>query len=182
MIHFDKLDKTKTYVCLEYGTGKISKLIQKFTKDFCYNQTPPSHVFALVYDIRTKDWIVYESHAARSKVGGLPSGTRKYSRDILEKVFPMVVLHSDCYQADISKDILEYLLGRPYGLGDIERIMRACLVHRYGKQRNAKGLICSEYIANCFEPVCYHFNLPPHCITPAHFKAYFIDKGVKPIE
>ena len=182
MINFDKLDKNKTYVCLEYGVGKISKIIQKYSKEYCYDMEVPSHVFALVYDNRVKDWLIYESHMQGNKVGMLPSGVRKYYRVILEKVLPHVILHSDVYQLTLDTNQLEKLIGKPYGVGDIFALMNASKHHSNGKQKNRIGYICSEYIASAFPCICYHFNLPPHCITPSHFLRFVLDKDIEKIE
>lgn len=182
MINWDKLDTTKTYVCLEYGTGKVSELISKLTKEFCYNLKTPSHVFALVYDDRMKAWTIWESHAQGNRMGMLPSGTRMYYKVILEKCLPHVVLHSDVYQVDINKDQLKADLNKPYGLGDISRLLRAITLHRNGKQKDFPGLICSEYIARAYVRIQDYLNLPPHCITPAHWLKYFLDNGVLKVE
>lgn len=178
-INFDKLNKDKTYVCLEYGTGKISKLIQRFTKEYCPNaKEVPSHVFTLVYDKRLCTWLVYESHASANKVAGIKSGTRKYLQVLLENYFPDVVLHTDCYQVDININSLEKDLNKPYGLGDISRLMRAAILNRNGKQSDFPGLICSEYIARAYHPIQIYLGLKPHCITPAHWLDYLLENNI----
>lgn len=178
MINFKILDKNKTYVCLEYGTGTISKLIQQYTKEYCDNVTPPSHVFALVYDNRVKDWLVFESHSNPSEMGCLSSGTRRYYRVILEKVFPQVLTHTEVYQLDINVDTLYKFLCKPYGFGDILQLMKAALHHTNGKQKDRPGYICSEYIALSYPLIQEYFDLPSWCITPAHFKKYVMDNQI----
>lgn len=178
MIDFSLLNPNKTYICLEYGVGKISKIIQKYTKEYCYDLEVPSHVFALVYDDKVKDWLIYESHMQGNKVGMLSSGVRKYYRVILQKVLPHVILHSNVYEVTLDIPQLEKLIGKPYGVGDILKLMKAAKFHSNGKQKNVYGYICSEYIATAFPCICFYYNLPPHCITPAHFLRFFLDKGI----
>lgn len=181
MINFDKLDKEQTYVCLEYGQGSISKVIQKYSKEYCYNMEVPSHVFALIYDKQCKQWQVYESHLRASSMGCLASGTRRYYKPVLTNVFPQVVLHSDVYPININEDILKEYLEQPYGIGDIFSLMVASKLHTLGKKKNRYGYICSEYIALAFPNICAFFNLPAHCITPAHFLRYLLDNDIEKI-
>lgn len=179
MINFDKLDTTKTYIGLEYGSSSIAKIIAKYTREYCYNREHiPSHIFALVYDEGCKQWMIYESHMKGSSMGCLASGVRRYYRVILQKVFPQVCFSSDVYQLDLDKEVLNKLIGKPYGVGDIFALMKASLAHNNGKQKNRIGYICSEYIALAFKPIQQYFNLPSWCITPSHFLRYVLDNKI----
>ena len=60
--------------------------------------------------------------------------------------------------------------------------MKACLTDKNGKQKNREGIICSEYMALCNDEICKFYNLPAHCITPAHFQNYFDKNNIKPIK
>lgn len=182
MINFEILDKNKTYICLEQGQGKISDVIRKYSREYCYNiQSVPSHVFALVYDKQCKQWLIYESHIVGSKMGCLASGTRRYYKPILEKVFPQVCIHSNVYEANVNEEKLKEYLCKPYGVGDIFALMNASKRHALGKKKDHFGYICSEYIALSFPAICSYFNLPAHCITPAHFLRYFLDNDIEEI-
>lgn len=182
MIDFDKLDKEQTYICLEYGQGKISEVIKKYSREYCYNREEvPSHVFALCYDKQCKQWLIYESHMVGSRMGCLASGTRRYYKPILEKVFPQVIIHSNVYPASLEEEKLQEYLCQPYGIGDIFALLNASKKHNLGKKKDRYGYICSEYIALAFPNICAYFNLPAHCITPAHFLKYFFDQDIEPI-
>lgn len=180
MIDLDKLDKRRTYIVLEYGTGAISKIIQKLTEDFCKQaKQVPSHVLALVYE--DKIWRVYESHMKPEKDFDLPSGVRTYEFDTFAKAFPKIVKKGEVYQIRFNKKKLKNLLGQPYGMGDIEALLRASIFNRNGKQKDRKGLICSEYLADCYAKIRKYFYLPAHCITPAHWLRYILEKRIERI-
>lgn len=181
MIDWDKLDVNKTYVCLEYGTGAISRTIRKLTKEFCYDMDVPSHVFALVYDKRCGQWLIYESHNLPSSMGCLAAGTRRYYKPILTNVFPQTCITSQVYQIDINEKVLIKNLNKPYGYGDIAQLLRACLTNKNGKQKNIYGVICSEYIALACKAIRKYLKLPAHCITPAHWLKYIIDNKIERI-
>lgn len=179
MIDETKLDKRHTYVCLEYGTGAVSRIIQVLTEDFCMESLyVPSHVFALVYEDRV--WRIYESHL--KAVNELPSGVRTYTLDKLKEYFPDAYNRADVYELKFNRRRLKDLLGQKYGVGDIECLLRACVLNRNGKQKDRKGYICSEYLATAHKQIQRHFELPPHCITPAHFLKYLLDIGAEKIE
>ena len=73
MIDFEKLDKNKTYLGLQYGTSLIAKQIKRFSKDYAPDSKEiPTHVLAFVY--RLGEWWIYESHADTNKDLGVPSG------------------------------------------------------------------------------------------------------------
>lgn len=181
MINFDKLDKRKTYVCLEYGTSAISIIIDKLTKQFSRTSKAPSHVFALVWNPVNQCWMIYESHMKAVKEANIPSGSRVYSQELFEKHFPRVIQSADAYPCRISKVRLNNLLGLPYGTGDIAELMHASIHKTNGKQKDRKGLICSEYIARCYKRILDYWELKPHCITPAHWLRYFIDADIEPV-
>ena len=62
MIDFEKLDKKRIYLGLQYGEGLISKEIRKYSKCYAPNsERIPTHVLAFVYKL--DEWWVYESHA-----------------------------------------------------------------------------------------------------------------------
>lgn len=182
MIDWNKLDKNKTYVGLERGQGPTSKVIRKLTKEFCYDREDvPSHIFALIYDHRCGQWLIYESHYLPSSIGCLSSGTRRYYKPILTFVFPQTCINSDIYELELDEDILIQNLGKPYGYGDIAKLLRACLLNTNGKQKDFPGLICSEYIALACPKLTLALSLPPWCITPAHYLKYFLDNHIEKI-
>ena len=181
MIDWDKLDINKTYVGLEYGQSNISQLVRKLTKEFCYNMDVPSHVFALCYDHRVGQWLCYESHNLPSEMGCLASGTRRFYKPIMTLVFPQTCIHSDIYELKLDEKILIKNLNKPYGYGDIVKLLRACLTDTNGKQKDFPGLICSEYIALASKDLRDYLKLPTHCITPAHFLKYFLDNDIEKV-
>ena len=82
---FENLDKTKTYIGLQFGKSLIAKKIAKYSKIYCPNvDKVPTHIIALVY--RLDDWFIYEStHTARLELG-LNSGCRHYKQDKFNKL------------------------------------------------------------------------------------------------
>lgn len=179
MADFIKFDTTKTYIGLQYGTSRVAKKIQKYTKCYCPNsEEVPTHILALVF--RLGEWWVYESHLKGNKKLGIPSGVRRYKFDIwLKKENPE---EYKFYPIKVSLKKLENYIGQPYGTGDIVSLLMAGLLHTNGKQKDREGLICSEYIALCVPAVCKFIGLPAWCITPAHFKAYFDEIGIEEVK
>lgn len=179
MINTNLLDKRQTYVCLEYGTGAISKIIIDLTKVYCPEATRvPSHVFALVYELG--NWYVYESHMRGNKKPNIPSGCRRYDINMLQDVFPKVWEQSEVYKVRLTKKTLRNLLGEPYGAGDIYEIFKARLKKKFAR-KDRNGFICSEYLARACYKIQRHFNLAANQITPAHWLKYMIDNSIERI-
>ena len=175
---FDKLDKKKTYIGLQYGTGLISKQIIKLTKPFApKSKKIPSHVLGLKY--RYGSWWIFESHAKGDKKLGIPEGVRRCKKVLWDKIEP--VNNFAFYEMKLNIPQLEEYIGQQYGVGDIESLMKACLLKSNGKQKNREGMICSEYMALCNKEVCKYFDLPAHCITPAHYQNFFDENKYRPI-
>lgn len=179
MVNFEALDKRRTYIGLQYGTSFIAKQIKKYSKEYAPNATDiPTHVMGLKYRYGT--WWIFESHAKGYKKLGVPEGVRRIKRELWEQienksefvVFPL--------KLSIKK--LEDYIGQPYGTGDIKSLMKASIFHNNGKQKDRHGLICSEYMALCNNEICKYYNLPAHCITPAHFQNYFDSKGIEGVK
>ena len=173
----EKLDKTKTYLGLQYGTSLIAKKIKKYSK--CYapdSDNIPTHVLAIVYrENAGNTWWIYESHADAHKKLGIPAGVRRFKKDKWLEVEKDTQNEFECVELDLNFETLEEHIGEQYGTGDIAALMRAAILNRNGKQKDRNGLICSEYIALAYPKICEYYDLPPHCITPAHFQEY-IDK------
>jgi hypothetical protein len=179
MIDFEKLDKRKTYLGLQYGTSLIAKQIKRFSK--CYapdSKEIPSHVLAFVY--RLGEWWIYESHADGNKDLGVPSGVRRYKLSVWLQIEKNTQNQFKAVPFKINFKSLEHYIGLPYGTGDIKELLKAALFHSNGKQKDRKGLICSEYIALCAPYVSEFYNLPAYCITPAHFEDYLLKNPAEP--
>jgi len=179
MFDFEILDKKKTYVGLQYGTSFIAKQIKKYSKEYAPDSKDiPTHVMGLKYRYGT--WWIFESHAKGFKNLGIPAGVRRIKRELWEKV---EATDEFCvYPLKLSIKSLENYIGLPYGVGDIKSLMRASIFHNNGKQKDRDGLICSEYIALCNKDICKYYDLPAHCITPAHFQNYFDKNGIEKIK
>lgn len=179
MFNFDKLDKKKTYVGLQYGTSIISKQIRKLTKSFAPNSKEvPSHVLGLKYRLGT--WWIFESHAKGDRKLGITDGVRRCKKEVWDKV--ETKNNIKFYPMKLNEFKLEDYIGQQYGVGDIESLMKACIINKNGKQKDREGIICSEYMALCNDEIQKFYNLPPHCITPAHFQNYFDTKKIQPVE
>lgn len=179
MIDFEKLDKRKTYLGLQYGTSLIAKQIKRFSK--CYapdSKEIPTHVLAFVY--RLGEWWIYESHADGDKDLGVPSGVRRYKLSVWLQIEKNTQNQFKAVPFKINFKSLEHYIGLSYGTGDIKELLKAALFHSNGKQKDRKGLICSEYIALCAPYIQEFYNLPAYCITPAHFEDYLTKNPVEP--
>lgn len=171
MIDFEKLDKRRIYLGLQYGEGFISKKIRKYSK--CYapkSAKVPTHVLAFVFKLG--EWWVYESHATGFKKLGVPAGVRRYTVEKWKIAEEHAQEQFVAVPLKIKFKDLEKYIGQEYGGGDIRNLLKAALFHSNGKQKDRDGLICSEYIALCFNPICKYYDLPAWCITPAHFQDY----------
>lgn len=172
MIDFDALDKSKTYLAVQYGEGLISKKIRKYSKQYAPNSKKiPTHVLGLVFE--NGEWFIYESHAAENKKLKIASGVRKLSVNVWKILELKTQYQFRAYKLPLDKDELKKHLGEPYSLGDIKSLFLAAILHNNGQQKDRNGLICSEYMALCYSTICKNYNLPAWCITPAHFQDYF---------
>ena len=181
MIDFEKLDKHKIYLGLQYGKSLISKEIRKFSKCYAPNSKDiPTHVFAIVY--RLDNWWIYESHLKGHSDYGVPSGVRRYKLDVWLQIEKKSQEEFVAVPLDMDFKLLEHYIGFGYGVGDIKSLFKAAIFHTNGKQKDRKGYICSEYLALCAPYVAEAYKLPAYCITPAHFQDYaenhhLFDKG-----
>lgn len=176
---FENLDKTKTYIGLQFGTSLIAKKIAKYSKIYCPNvDKVPTHIIALVY--RLGDWFIYEStHTARLELG-LNSGCRHYKQDKFSQLED--INEYKFYQIDLNFKALDELLGEQYAMSSIKDLMLAGIKKNNGKQNDKQGLICSEYIARAYYPIKEYFLLPAWCITPAHWYKYVLDNNIKEVK
>lgn len=171
MIDFDALDKSKTYLAVQYGEGLISKKIRKYSKQYAPNSKKiPTHVLALVFEEET--WFIYESHARALKEFAIAAGVRRFPVDEWKIVEKDTQEQFEAYELEINKEELKKHIGEPYSVGDIRSLFFAALLHNNGKQKDRNGLICSEYMALCYPKICEFYGLPAWCITPAHFQDY----------
>lgn len=174
MIDFSKLDKTKTYLGLQYGTSMVAKAIRKYSQ--CYapdSEVIPTHVLALIHYLNS--WWIYESHMHAHRDMGIPSGVRRYKASKWLEIEEDELEEFEAVPMEFDIEQMEEYIGFPYGIGDIQALMKAALLHNNGEQEDHEGLICSEYLALCHPDICAYYQLPAYCITPAHFQDY-IDK------
>ncbi|MBR1625543.1 MAG: hypothetical protein IJ681_00195 [Bacteroidales bacterium] len=173
MIHFADLDKNQTYIGLQYGISRIAQKIVKYTKQYAPDSSDiPTHVFAIVYRHDLGDWWIYESHLKENKKMGFPSGVRRYSAKKWLRAEIASLHQFEAYPFNFDRYCLEDFVGFRYGTGSIAALMLAAIKNKNGKQKDREGYICSEYLACCNPNVCTYFELPPWCITPAHYQHY----------
>lgn len=181
MINFELLDKRRIYLGLQYGTSLIAKEIRRFSEDYAPNSKQiPTHVLAFVF--RLGEWWIYESHANAYPKLGVPAGVHRCRAEVWQKIEENKLNEFKAVPFDIDFKKLEYYVGQPYGVGDIKSLLRAAIFNNNGKQKDRPGLICSEYIALCAPIICEHYDLPAHCITPAHFQNYIDTMDLKGID
>ena len=176
MIYFEKLNKNKVYLGLQYGQGLISKKIREYSKQYAPgSKRIPTHVLGLVFE--EGEWHICESHARGFKTIGIPSGVRRMGVNVWKTVEGNSLNQFEAFELELNPGEMKKHLGENYSLGDIRSLLHAALFHNNGKQKDRKGLICSEYMALCFPKICEVFNLPAWCITPAHFQNFIDSKG-----
>lgn len=175
----NELDKTKTYIGLQYGKSLISKEIVKYSKEYAPNSKKiPSHVMSLVYNLG--HWWAYEStHSAVEKYF-IPAGVRHYPAEIWEQIENLK--EYAFYEIPLDIERLEYFIGYPYGVGDIKELLLASIRNSNGKQKDHPGLICSEYQSLAYPTITDYYKLPAHCITPAHWQNYVDTLGIQEIK
>jgi len=180
MINFDLLDKNRIYLGLQYGNSKIAKEIKRFSKRYAPNSKHiPTHVCAFVYRKDLGVWYVYESHLKGCGKHGVPSGVRRYSLEKWLQIEAKALKEFKAIPLDFNFIELEDIVGHRYGKGDIMSLMLAAIKRNNGAQKDRKGFICSEYLAIAYPAICKFFdNLPPWCVTPAHFQNYIESKGL----
>ena len=165
LIDSSKLDINKTYVVLEIGKGLISEILQKIQHKV-YNDIPSdkiaSHAFAIANNM------IYENHAKWN--GVREYSIEEYNRD---NVNPILI-----YECPLNKNRLEYYVKFNPGysftqLADdvADRLMGL-------KIPSAVGMVCSEYVAACFESfdMCYNLKVPYTLITPCDLQECFKNK------
>jgi hypothetical protein len=179
MINFDELDKSRFHLGLQYGDSLIAKKIIKYSKRYApHSERIPTHGCVYVYRADLNAWWVYESHLKGFSKLGVPSGVRRMP---LEKWLQIEKDELEQFVAvplDIDFKQLEELVGHKYGKGDIAALMLAAIKNGNGKQKDHKGIYCTEYIAMCYPQICDFYKLPPWCITPAHFQNYIEVMGI----
>lgn len=179
-VNFDALDKEKTYVGMQYGRrNRIAKQIVRFTKKYCTESDVPAHVFALSH--QNGEWYVYESHIMTNKDIGLKKGSHKLKATDWIKLGKNSLAETDIYEAKFDTETLDKNAGQPYGSGDMVKMLLSSIFNKNGKQSDSKGLLCSEYLATGMKDICNFYNLSPWCITPAHFKDYMVQNGIKQV-
>lgn len=179
-INFDKLDKEKTYVGMQYARRhKLAKQIVRFTKKYCPDSDVPAHLFALAF--KDGDWQVYESHIMTNEELGLVPGTHRLKAKDWMGLGKNAIAETDIFEAKLDVDALEENANEPYGKGDMVKQFFASIFNFNGKQSDSKGLLCSEYIATGMQDICDYYDLPTWALTPAHFKDYLVKQGAKQV-
>lgn len=176
----------ETYLVLSYGTGQSSKRVIELTKKYAPNsKRVPSHVCAIVPNLGHR-WI-FEAHNKPCRQFNIPAGVRHTKVEVWEKVEPRIPENYCIVPMSFDLLKLEELIGQPYSTLEIFDHGVARVFDTNGKQKDRNGFICSEYLALCQKKIdgipliTEQFNLPAHCITPAHWQAY-VDVFGKAIE
>lgn len=171
MIDISKLNKNKTYVGWQVGSGFISQLIQKLSKDDTKlpQDKIASHIFILVY---IAGWQVVEAHA---KFGGVHlSNFNTWLKDYDPN-------NIYCAPCDIDTDRVLYYIKFNPGYS-IAQICKDALKELTPKKiwNDCPGVVCSELFANCEKGLktCYLNNLPTYFIKPVHIQNKFINSIV----
>jgi len=163
-IDINKLDKTKTYVGLEIGTGTISKIIQNL-EHTVYKNIPcdklPSHALVLRYV--NKQWMVWECHLKHSGIKQFPLS--EYDVSTLANLL--------IYEYPLNLDTMDYWLNNNPGYSCVnlleiasERLVGLTLP-------DTKGWVCSQAVAACNFNICLDMKLEFSNITPADIYFYF---------
>jgi hypothetical protein len=166
MLDVNVLDKNLTYAGYQIGQGAIATAIQRISRNILNADLPlnniSSHVFALIY--KDCDWWIYESHL---RWGGVK---KLLFKDWIKDEKPE---NNFVFPIPICVDTLElYAKFNPgYSLGEIGEIAFSD-ISKYNVEKDAPGLICSEYIALAIanhEP-CFKFDVAPCKTIPLHIQ------------
>ena len=180
LINLDNLDPNETYVGLQYGTDNSARAIQFATRQYCRETEPPTHVFGLSNE--GGEWYIYQSNGHATPELGTNAGVNKTNATDWISLAKNQVKRFEVFKMPLNKSTLTEQIGEKYGKGDIVNLFKAFLFNTNGKQADMPGVICSEYIATSNQDIQSFFGLKPWCITPAHFKKYFMLQGVPSIE
>lgn len=172
LINLDKLDPNETYVGLQYGTDNSARAIQLATHKYCRETEPPTHVFGLSNE--GGEWYIYQSNGHTTPELGANAGVNKTNATDWISLAKNQVKRFEVFKMPLDKSTLSEQIGEKYGKGDIVNLFKAFLFNTNGKQADMPGVICSEYIATSNQDIQSFFGLKPWCITPAHFKKYFM--------
>lgn len=172
LINLDKLDPNETYVGLQYGTDNSARAIQLATHKYCRETEPPTHVFGLSNE--GGEWYIYQSNGHTTPELGANAGVNKTNATDWISLAKNQVKRFEVFKMPLDKSTLSEQIGEKYGKGDIVNLFKAFLFNTNGKQDDMPGVICSEYIATSNQDIQSFFGLKPWCITPAHFKKYFM--------
>lgn len=165
MINIETLDKTKTYVAWQIGTGFVARLIQKLsqkqTKLAC--EQIASHVLAIVF---LDDWYVFESHMKWQ-------GCKKLRfSDWLKEENPENFFVKE---RPLNVDTLEFyadpMFNPGYSLAEIKDFAIEELTP-LDFWNDKPGMVCSEYIANADDGfgISYKTKLKCNKIKPVHWQ------------
>ena len=179
LINLDKLDPNETYVGLQYGTDNSAKAIQLATRKYCRETEPPTHVFGLSNE--GGEWYIYQSNGHTTPELGTNAGVNKTNATDWISLAKNQVKRFEVFKMPLDKSTLTEQIGEKLGKGEIVNLFKAFLFNTNGKQADMPGVICSEYIATSNQDIQSFFGLKPWCITPAHFKKYFMLQGAPSI-
>lgn len=167
MIDIKALDKTKTHLGYEIGTGIISKLIQDVCSRDKSVKIPKreiaSHCFGLAYN---GNWYVYEAHLKHK-------GCKKFLLSEWLKSQDNSKLHAFPYGLNISS--LEFYSNPAFNPGYSCAAITGLAIESISDKdfwNNNPGFTCSEYMANCSTgfDICYKYSLNTFRIKPVHFQ------------
>lgn len=184
MIDLSQLNKSVSYVGYEVGTSKVARKIQGFSRRyteriFGENKPPESelatHVFAIIFNSKENNWMVYESHF-------LIDGVNKFTFDCwiqMQKKNSAKKYYVFPFELDLGTLNFYERYNMGYGAGSIENLTLAEINIKGGlKWADYPGLTCSEYIALCDADykICNKYGEVPERIKPVHFQAYAYER------
>lgn len=175
MINLENLDKNKTYVGWNIGTGFISQAIQNMSKKetlLPLNQIA-THIFAIVF--QHDEWQVFESHLQWK-------GCRKlfYSTWVKDYTSDSIFVA----ERELNIDSLEFYANPLFNPGYSCANIGSLAIEEINSKmifNDSPGMVCSEYIANCDNDFAISYKLSKKCymIKPIHWQLELMKGTIK---
>jgi len=175
LIDTNILDKNKTYVGLEVGTGLIAYTLQELCHQVYKNIQVgdiPSHAFAILYNNVSNQWDIWENNINNKHNGIIQYALSEYETNaIINKVKKVYV-----YEYELDLITMKYWLNNNpgYSILNLAEITEKRLIHL--PLPDTKGWVCSQSLAACNFKICLDMNLPFEVIAPVDFMFYLQNK------
>lgn len=173
MIDVSKLDKSKTYVGLEVGTGIVAKIIQNLSHKV-HTDMPVDQIASHAFMLRCKnnEWHVVEAHKK------WPEGIKEYTVEEYNKENSNPVLIKEY---ELNNYAIDYWVANPcgYSVTNLLEVVEERLIGL--KLKNDPAFICSEFVGYCSQTYDINkwLNKPLQEVCPIDWQVYLAGKEIK---